>query len=433
MMKLHSILFLCLSLLLVGCQSSQSSQSTQKNLASRADQILRLNISTEPQSLDPRKAHELSSLTISRMLFEGLTRVNLEDKAELALAKKVDVSEDMKTYTFYLRHTQWTNGDPVTAYDFDYAWKKVLDPRFPGDNAFQLYPIKNAKKIKQGELASEELGVKVLDPMTLRIELEAPLPYFLELVAFPAFFPVNHKVDQLDPHWAANATTFVSNGPFSLKLWKHNDLVEVTRNRHYWDSAAVKIQDIQMVMVKEETEWKMYEKKELDWAGSPLSVLPLDALPKLKKQSILKSKPMLGTFFLRTNTQRPPFNHQLMRRAFALAINRKEIVDHIAQGSQIPATGLVPLSMGVQKQPYFADGNVEEAKALFAQALRESGYTEKTLPVVKLTYASSERSHLVAQAIQQQLSQAFGIDVQLEGMERKVYFSRVSKQDFQLA
>ena len=429
---LHSLSVNIALLILLAVAACQPAKEEKTATAAQA-RALRINILDEPQTLDPRRARDLTSLTIIRMLFDGLSRVNKEDKVELAIAEKVAVSKDLKTYTFYLREAFWTNGERVTANDFVYAWKKVLDPKFPSDNASQLYVIKKGKQAKEGTVTLDEVGVLAIDERTLQVELENPTPYFLELTAFPSFFPVCQSADQKNDHWANNGNTYVSNGPFSIKEWKHQDHIEMRKNGAYWDASSVRLPAIALVMVKEETEFKMFEKNELDWAGSPLSVLPVDALGQLKKESALKTKPLLGTYFLRANTQRAPFDLVEMRKAFALAINRQAIVDHVTQGNQIPATGLVPLSMGLQKEPYFKDSDLEEARALFEMGLQKAHLTRETLPSITLLYRSNERNHLIAQAIQQQWFDAFGVRVHLEAIEAKVYFDKLSKQDYQLA
>ncbi len=414
------------------CAACQAPSSSDKSHLRQPEQVIRMNLKDEPQVLDPRKARDLSSVTLIRMLFEGLTRVNTDEKADLAMAEKVDVSPDLRVYTFYLRDAQWSNGDAVTAEDFAFAWKQCLSPDFPSDIAFQMYVIKGAKLAKEGKLSLGEVGIRVLDEKTLQVELENPTPYFLNLVASPPYFPVNHQIDLANSRWMDNIATFVSNGPFLLKDWKHQNHLDVVKNEQYWDADAVKLSGLQMVMVQENTEMMMFEKKELDWAGSPLSTLPLEAIKELKMNRTLKTKEMLGTYFLRTNTERAPFNHPKMRRAFAYAVDRQAIVDHITQGNQIPATGVVPTVFGLNETPYFTDGNVESARELFEEALSELKLSKEMLPEVALLYRNGERSHLIAQALQQQWFTVFGIRIKLEAIEGKVYFDRISKQDYQL-
>ena len=401
--------------------------------SSKSHDALRMNIGGEPNTLDPRKARDLQSMTITKMFFEGLTRINQEEVAELAIAERVDVSEDGKIYTFHLRNAVWNTGSKVTASDFVYAWSKVLDPHFPADQAFQMYSIKNGRACKEGKVIFEQVGVKALDDKTLQVELEHPIPYFLELTALPVYFPISQKVDEAHPHWANDAQTVVGNGPFMIKEWKHSDHLYAVKNTSYWDASHVKLKEIDLIMVNEDTELKMYEKGELDWAGSPLSILPVGALKELKQHGELQVKPFLATYFFRTNVEAEPFQHPLMRKAFALAIKRSEIIEHVTQGGQLPATGLIPPSLGVQDHPYFKDGDQIAAKEAFDEALRAEGLDVDSLPTISLMYIAGERNHLIAQTVQEQWRNAFGVTVQLHAVERKVFFDRISKRNFQLA
>ncbi len=416
------------------CPSCQSPSSNSKKISpEKVETSIRMNIKDEPHTLDPRKARDLNSITLIKMLFEGLTRLGCEEKIVLALAEKVELSLDLRTYTFTLRDALWSNGDPVTASDFSYAWTMCLSPDYPSDTAFQMYPIKNAKLAKEGKVPLDEVGIRILDERTLQVELETPTPYFLSLLTSPPFLPVNQKLDRKDPQWAQNASTLVCNGPFLLNEWKHQDCLEVVKNPSYWDADNVKLSAIHLITVQEGTELMMFEKNELDWAGSPLSNLPLEAINGLRKSSALRTKEMLGTYFLRSNTERAPFNHPKIRSAFAYAINRKAIVEHVMQGNQLPATGLVPTLFGLQKIPYFNDANIAMSRQLFEEALSEMEMTKEAFPEVSLMYRAGEMNHLIAQAIQQQWFEAFGIRIKLQSVEGKVYFDRISKQDFHLA
>jgi oligopeptide transport system substrate-binding protein len=410
-----------------GCQKTFFKKDVEQRHA------LRLNIHDEPQTLDPRKARHANSLALISMLFDGLTRANKEGKIELSLAERVEISDDLKTYTFHLKNTQWTNGNFVKASDFAYAWKKMLSPNFPSDMVFLLYVIKNAKAAKEGTVSVDEVGIHAPNDQTLVVELEHPTPYFLELVSSPTFFPVLQGIDEQNALWTQDAASYVSNGPFQLVVWKHHDQLVLMKNETYWDAPQVNIAALQLYMLNEETELKMFEKKQLDWAGSPLSTLPIDAIKGLKEKNLLQTRKGLATYFIRTNTEFAPLSHPSIRKAFALAVNRQAIVEHIAQGSQLPATGLVPLSFGLQKQPYFHDGDLQTARQLFEQGLASLGLSKEQLPEISYLYRMTERNHLIAQAIQQQWYNAFGIRIRLEGMEAKTFFHRVSKQDYHFA
>lgn len=413
--NLFAILLLC-----VGCSSKR-------------ENVLRVNMGGEPHTLDPRKARDLQSLTIAKMFFDGLTRINQQEKAELAVAEKVDISADGKTYTFKLRTSNWSDGSTLTANDFVYAWKKALSPHFPADQAFQMYVIKNGKAAKEGKVDPDLIGVKALDERTLQVELEYPVPYFLELTTLPVFFPISQKIDEANSHWPDDGKTVVGNGPFVLKDWKHNDVLRMVKSPTYWDNAHVKLKQIDLVMVSEDAELKMFEKGELDWAGSPLSTLPVSALTQLKKSGSLQVKPFLATYFFRTNTETEPFQNSLMRKAFALALKRADIVEHVTQGGQLPATSLLPPSLGVQDSPYFADGDLELAKKDFEAALTAMDLTRETLPPISLMYIAGDRNHLIAQAVQEQWRNTLDVVVNLHAVERKVFYDRISKRNFQLA
>lgn len=401
--------------LLTGCFSLQKEKKEVR------PQVLRINLGDEPQVLDPRRARALTDITLLRHLFEGLMRKNLQDKVEFALAKNMQVSKGGTLYRFTLIKSYWSNKDPVTAHDFAYAWYKVLDPTFPSDIAYQMYLIKNAQAVKEGKMPSSELGIRVLSDYELEIELEHPTPYFLELLSFPLFFPVHHKLDTENPNWCWKDSTYISNGPFILASWEHRSLIRLHKNPTYWDNASVSLSEISAYMLSQETELRLFEKGEIDWAGSPLSALPIDALDALKQSIYFGDKEFLGTYFVRIQTQKPPFNNLAVRRSFALAINRDEIVSHITQGNQVAATGLVPTGLGLQDNPYFLETDVKK------------DLLQQDFPKIKLLYRADDKNHALAQGLQQQWMKSLGIIVELEAAESKIYFDRVSKGDYQLA
>lgn len=396
--------------------------------SSLSKQHLRINIHSEPQSLDPRKARDLNAVTLMHMLFEGLTRIGKEGNVELALAKDCEISEDGLCYLFHLRDAVWSDGKPITSFDFSKSWAKTLSPSFPSDVAYQLYSIKGAKLKKQGEQG--EIGIKTPDPYTLIVELEEPLPYFLELLSTPIFFPVQSQLDDENPHWSENASSYISNGPFLMRSWKHSDQIELIRNPSYWEAKEVKLEHIDLFMVSNEIELRMFEEGALDWAGSPLSTLPPDAINHLKKRGSLRVSPLLGTYFLRVNTEDPVLNNADLRRALAFAINRNEIVEHILQGGQTPATALTPPSLRLAMEGFFQDASIPKGKELHHTAVEELLKQELTLT---LLYQQTDRNHLIVQTLQQQLKKTLGVNLILEAVEKQTFYERISKKQYQLA
>lgn len=423
-------------LLAIGCNSQDGSHSHHKKSSGsskKVAQAIRINITSEPASLDPRKARSLNDINLIKMVMEGLIRINYEGRPAPSLADHYTISEDQKTYTFTLAKSSWSNGSPVTSHDFIYSWKKVLSPNFPADNASFLYVIKNARLIREGKLPMSMLGIQAPDDMTLVVHLEKPIPYFLELLASPIFYPVHAQTDKENPHWAENAETFVSCGPFKFAEWKHSDFISVVKHDQYWDAANVKLKNINMVMVSPETGLNMYQKNELDWEGSPFSNIPLDSMDALKEKGELHTQSFLITSFIRTNVQKAPFNSVHARKAFALAMDRKNLIDHVLGGYSAYASGLVPTSLGLRESEYFQDSNLAEAKSLLELAIKNGEISKKDLSNITLSFMSNDKNYRICQAIQQQWKEAFDIDVKIEAVEHKVYFSRVSKQDFQLA
>ena len=224
-MKKKSLLFismmLILSIFLAACGGGND---TGKKDGENVAQDLRININTEPPTLHPGLAEDSTSGTVLRQVFEGLSRINLEGKAELAAAEDVKISDDQKTYTFTLRDATWSNGDPVTAKDFEYAWKWALDPANASAYSYQLYYLEGGQAFNEGTGSADAVGVKALDEKTLEVKLVNPTPFFLELTAFYTYLPINSKIAEANPDWANDAgENYTTNGPFKLTEWSHSD------------------------------------------------------------------------------------------------------------------------------------------------------------------------------------------------------------------
>lgn len=400
---------------------------------------LRINIGSDPQTLDPRKARDLTTITIMHMLFEGLTRHSKSGDLEMALAEDVQISEDGVHYQFHLRPSVWSNGDLVTSFDFAESWKTILDPQFPTDIAYQLYVIKNGRKAKMGEIGLDQVGIQTPDQATLIVELEQPVPYFLELLTMPSFFPTSHKSSNGNPNWALSVDTYTCNGPFVPQEWRHGDLLRVVKNNRYWESKNLGLSAIELFMMSGDTELRMFEEGKLDWAGSPLSTLPVDAVRSLKENGDLCVEPFSGTYFYRVNVsetigdKKNPLSHPLFRKALAYALDRRAITEHVLQGGQVPAKSFVPPEMGLAENGYFHDFHLEKAKSFLLDALLELDVTFSNLEPIRISYSSSERNAFIAQAVQKQWEQGLGIRVELEAVEPKVYFQRISQKEYQVA
>jgi oligopeptide transport system substrate-binding protein len=399
------------------------------------EQAINLNLGSEPPTLDPRRAYDMNSAIVLKMLCDGLTRIYPNGRTRPSTAENVSVSTDLKKYVFHLRESYWNNGDPVTAHDFEYAWKWVLSPDHPADFAYQLYVLKNGRAAKLGQLPLDQVGVKAVDDRTLVVELEDPTPYFLELTSLLVFYPVNSKVDQHQGDKRDEAQRYISNGPFKMVSWKHENEIILEKSPSYWDAEAVKLERINLLMVPDaNTQLNMFNNGELDWAGNPFPVgLPADAIPSLKESGKLHIKPEAATYFFELNTTLSPLSNLHIRKALAYAINRKEIIDNITQANHVAATGILPPTFALQSQPYFNDGDISAAQAEFKLGLKELQLTPEKFPPITLSFNSTENNSRVAQAVQQQIEKALGIKINLKSEEWKVYLENLHMHQFEMA
>lgn len=430
-MKCLSHLFLttCIVFTFISCQKKPS---LEKRVSSN---ILKLNLTDDPTSLDPRVVRRLKDLTVVKQLFEGLTRLDEQGKPQLAVAETMTLSEDGKTYTFVLKKTQWTDGTPVTAEDFIYAWQKILNPDFASDYSHLLYPIKNARLVREGICSPQEVGFKSLNEKTIVIELENPTPYFLELTAFPTYFPIPSQLDKQEKKWASPpGQKFVCNGPFRLKQWKPQFELVLEKNPLYWDTNEVHLQEIAFTVIGDNTtEGLLFEKGDLDWLGQPLSFnIAPEFLARMRESGKVSSYPVAGTYWFKFNTKKVPFQNVKIRQAFSRVIQRQEIITHLLQGNQTIATGPLPPSMALQTVPYFEDGDLINARALFKEGLAEENWTIESFPQVFLNYAPTERDSKIVQLVQQRWQDAFDITIELQPLENHLYQREIREGHFQV-
>lgn len=409
-------------LMCTNCQKQETSSDSQ--------QIIKIAVEHDLQSLDPRKVRDLGTVTTLHMVYEGLMRTELNGTLTPAMAEEINVSDDGKIMTFQLRHSQWSDGTPVTAYDFEHAWKSVLDPNFPAPNAYQLYPIVGAQEAKEGKGKLDDVGVHAEGPTTLTVTLKEPTPYFLELTATYFFYPVHTSLrtkNEVDTD-----SLPITNGPFVINEWKRRNEWKTSINPYYWDREHLCIQGAHFIILDPQVSIQLFQRKELDWIGSPISTLPTDSLKSLNDKKEFHTVASDGLYFLRINTERPPFDHVKMRQAFALALDRKNLVDHVLQGKQVPALGLIPPTL-LAGPSFFNDNDLELARKLFSESLQEQSWNIKDLPPVYIQYAASERNHKIAQVAQAQWKEAFGIDVQLMPLELKTHYERLKEKNYGVA
>lgn len=389
--------------------------------------VLKMAMGADPTTFDPAMNGDFLTSALIRNLYDGLVRLDENDNPVESVAEKINISEDGLTYTFELRESEWSNGDPVTAEDFKYSWMRILNPDTGSTNADIFFLIKNAKKYYEGEATAEEVGI-VADGLTLTVELEYPAPYFLELATGSHYVPLNKKVVEADERWADNPEKYVSNGPFKLDSYKIKDEVVFKKNEKYWDADKVELEKVSFVIIEDKnTAMNMFNTNKLNWIGSPLGGLPGDAIPELSKEGKIETKSTAHASTLILHLDQKPFTNNKIRKAFSYAINRADLTEHILQGGQTPALALAPPTMSLKKEGYFKDNDVDTAKKLLQEGMDELGITE--IPELTYLYISSETGHEVAQLLQSQLKDNLGVNLKLESLEAKVFFDVQFKEE----
>ncbi|GJM72294.1 hypothetical protein HMSSN036_45100 [Paenibacillus macerans] len=231
-------------------KASDSGNSGEEKLA--ADQTLKINLSAEPPTFDPAQAKDSQANTVLKTMYEGLTRQDESGQAVPGVAESWEPNDDGTQYTFHLRKdAKWSNGDPVTANDFVFAWERVLSPETQpaAPYAYQLYYLKNAQEYNEGKITDfSQVGVKAVDDYTLQVDLVAPTPYFVGLTSFYTYYPVHQSVKD-DPKWAVDQSKMIVNGAFTLTNWVKGSTIEVTKNENYWDKDNIKLNKITMTLV----------------------------------------------------------------------------------------------------------------------------------------------------------------------------------------
>jgi oligopeptide transport system substrate-binding protein len=392
----------------------------------------------EVSTLDPGRMSWQNDIRTAMGLWEGLVAYDPKTLEPIPGAATWEVSKDSMTYTFHLReNAKWSNGDPVLAGDFIFAWKRVLTPATAADYSNLLFYIKGAQKyfsalekLRPGEAAPSfgDVAIRAADDRTLIVELENPCTYFLDLVAFPVFFPLHEKsmakfaspnpAVGYDPVWT-RPPNLVTNGAFYLAEWQFKRFLKLAPNPHYWDRAAVKAPAIYIKAIDDQgAAMRAYEGGEVD----VLTFVPPDFGHLLikerdeKRRNDIHYRPVFGTYYYMFNCSKPPFDNKLVRRALALAIDKEKLVNEVTKMKQTPCNVLVPPgSIAGYESPKGLDRDVELAKKLLAEA----GFPEgKDFPVAEILYNKESMHHVVSQALGQMWQQNLGISVKFRGVER---------------
>ncbi|MBN2686354.1 MAG: peptide ABC transporter substrate-binding protein [Pontiellaceae bacterium] len=424
-----------LLLTLAGCAKRETPVET----ATREGILLLGNLS-EPEDLDPHVVTGISAYNVIAALLEGLVAEDPDDPGLAPVpgaAESWQISADRTLYTFHLQpEAKWSNGDPVTAQDFVFSYRRMLSPAMGSPYAYMLHLLKNGKAYNEGSLTDfTQVGAKALDDYTLQLTLEAPTPSFLSQLTHWSWYPVHPptilaygKIDEMGTQWTQPGN-YVGNGPFTLKSWRQNQMIEVVKNPLYWDAENVKLNGIRFFPIGDHTiEERSFRAGQLHVTGT----IPLERVAHYREKhpEQLRIDPYLRSYYYLLNVNKPPLNDLRIRKALALAIDRELIANSVTRSGETPAHSFTPPHIGDYAPPYRFDTDIDTARKLLAEAGYPNG---KGFPKLTLLFHTSDLHTRIAEVIQQLWKENLGIEIELENVEWKVYQSRREDRQYDIA
>ena len=404
-----------------------------------AEKILKRGNGIEPQSLDPQKTTGAAEGKIILDQLEGLLSTAADGALIPGAAEKWEISEDGKTYTFFLReNAKWSNGDPVKAEDFVYAWRRTVDPKTASTWSYMFYPIQNAKEISTGEKPLTDLGVKSDGDYKFIVTLNEPTPYLLTLVAHQSMVPLHQKTIESNPDRWMRPESMVSNGAFIISEWAPQSYVKLKKNPAYWDAANVKLDGVIFYPIDDrQAEYKRFKAGDLDLTFT----VPTEQIEIIKKDmpANYKSNSMYATYYYAFNNTRVPFDNPKIRQALSLAIDREKIVLQITKGDENPAYSFVPPAEGdyaPQEMQCQSDSGLVPCKSLtqeqrnkIAQDIfKEVGYNKAT--PIEIVFNTDDSNKKIAIAVAGMWKKVLGVETMLTNKEWKVYLASKEKREY---
>ena len=398
------------------------------------DDLIFIN-GAEPETLDPALITGQPEGRIVNALFEGLLRFDRAGMAGPGVASSWEISPDHCGYTFHLRpEARWSDGKQITALDFVDSWRRTLDPATASAYSYQLFSVKGAEEFANSPVGKtpdfSSVGVKALDESTLQVMLRQPTPYFLDLCAFPTLYPVRTDlIAKYGDDWVKPGK-LVGNGSFLLEDWKINDAIHLKRNPLYWDTKNVSLRTVEVLPISQaNVAYNFYAARQADLIMDK-GLAPPSLLDALKTRPDFHAAPFLGTFFLRFNCAKGPFTDVRVRKAFAMAVDRKRITSKITRAGESDALSFVPPGILGYEAPKGLPEDSQTARRLLAEAGYPGG---KGFPLTTYLYSEGELNEGVAVELQSMWKEQLGVTVQLARQEWKVYLNSLGSLDFGIA
>lgn len=402
----------------------------------KVQEIVRGN-GDEVPTLDPAYSSDTASSRVIQDMFEGLVTQDTAGNIVPALATSWEESEDGKVYTFHLREgAKWSNGEPITAKDFEYSFQRVIDPATAAPYAwyYTMANIVNADEINKGELSTDQLGVKALDDKTLQITLTKPVPYFAKMLVHESTYPVYQAaIEKYGDAWT-KPQNIVTSSAYKLSKWVLNERIVLEKSPTYWNNEKTEVTKVTYLPIQDLTaEYNRFRTGEIDITSS----FPLEQYNAIKKQrpDELLTMPSLGTYYYLFNINKKPFDDVRVRKALAYAIDRNVVTDIILGQGQIPAYGVTPPSVSGFEAPKLAwETMSQKERTKKAQALlKEAGFDKKNPLKFELVYNTSESHKKLAIVVSSMWKKSLGVEVELANQEWKTFLQKLSQRDFDVA
>ena len=460
-----------LGMLLSGCDgTSAQSPSPSPSASAPAESTpaegfdMAVCIASEPQTIDPALNSAVDGAIMTQHMFEGLMKwvdsghpVNEKGNMNYAALaagqaesyEKTDNGDGTVTYTFKIRSdAKWSDGQPVTANDFVYSWQRLANPLTAADYCYMIDMVQGYAAVNAGEADPTTLGVSAPDESTFVVNLTYDCPYFLEICAFPAAFPVRQDIiEAYGDTWTTddNSSHYISNGPWKLAEWVHDSYIKMVPNEYHYDAANLGPNSLTFQLMEDQNSMlAAYRSGDLQF----IEDMPVDEIAGLLASGELNIVDYIGTYYVCYQTQAAPFDNALVRQAFTLAIDSKYIVEQVTQTGQVPATGFVPAGI------YDADPNGDDFRTVGGdywdapvddatyqancekarQLLAEAGYPNgEGFPTVTYLYNTSDAHKAVGEALQQMWQEELGVTVQLQNQEWNAFLETRKKGEYQIA
>lgn len=414
--------------------------ATEEPVAAEPVQFV-VNLGAEPKTFDPTLNAASDGGHLINNMFEGLTS-DTPDGIVLSGAESYEVSEDGKTYTFKLRQdAMWSDGQPVTAKDYDYAWTRAMSAEAASEYGYIVIPhFKGGQEYFDGTITAEEVGVTAVDDYTLKVELNYPIPYFLALTSFYTYCPVRQDAVEKNPEgWFRDPATFIGNGAFKLSEYATGSHLTMVPNDQYYGAADVQVDAIKCVFIDDATTaHNAYMSGDIQVN----EIIPTEEIPTLMASDPnFTAAPRVGTYYYIFNMDKPELSDVRVRKALTLAVDRKVLTENVLKGGQIPATGFVPgILLDSEGNSYRTGGtefgidptkaSIEEAQQLMADAGYPMG---EGFPTLTILYNTHDAHKQIAETIQEMLKTNLGINVELANEEWAVFQETRRLGNFQIA